>query len=34
MKCSECKREVEVADNIPLCHYHYTNENLVRVGVR
>ena len=34
MKCNECKREVEVADNIPLCHYHYTNENLVRVGVR
>jgi hypothetical protein len=28
MKCSECQREVEVADGIALCHYHYTNENL------
>ena len=28
MKCNECEREVEVADNIALCHYHYTNENL------
>jgi hypothetical protein len=33
MKCNECEREVEVADGISLCHYHYTNENLVRIGV-
>jgi hypothetical protein len=28
MKCNECEREVEVADGIALCHYHYSNENL------
>ena len=28
MKCNECEREVEVADGIALCHYHYNNENL------
>jgi hypothetical protein len=32
MKCNECKREVEVADGIALCHYHYTNANLEKVG--
>lgn len=33
MKCNKCEREVEVADGIALCHYHYTNENLKMVGV-
>lgn len=28
MKCNECEREVEVADGIALCHYHYNNETL------
>jgi hypothetical protein len=31
MKCNECEREVEVADGIALCHYHYTNENLKKL---
>lgn len=34
MKCNECNREVEVADGIPLCHYHYNNENLEKEGVK
>jgi len=34
MKCNECPREVEVADGIALCHYHYTNENLEKIGVK
>jgi hypothetical protein len=34
MNCKVCNREVEVADNIPLCHYHYTNANLAEVGVK
>ena len=33
MKCNKCEREVEIADGIALCHYHYTNENLKMVGV-
>jgi len=28
MKCNECEKEVEVADGIALCHYHYNNETL------
>lgn len=34
MKCNECNREVEVSDGIALCHYHYTNENLAKIGVK
>jgi len=32
MKCNECEREVEVEDGVALCHYHYNNESLAKLG--
>ena len=32
--CTKCNRDTEVhEDKIPLCHYHYTNENLDELGI-
>jgi len=32
MKCNECERVVEVEDGVALCHYHYNNESLAKLG--